>query len=719
MTEKSPSSVTSDSDASSSKHLTKNQIVMLVGASILFALCFLVYNFRNLSNKPLFTLPGSSFTPESLNQAEFSLKKFQSPEEFRQYLQEHSNSGGYGMSFFGGRGLIQDSGVSRLQAPAPVMMAQESSVVTANAGSAPSRVSETNVQVAGIDEADILKTNGRQIFLSTEGWYRVFNGGISVPPTERRFAPTSEMSVTPAMPAILPYPGPDYPNYQPGKTEILTAFPPADLARVGQIDMTGQLLLTDETLVVQGIRSNRGVMTGYDVSRPATPKQSWEIVFNDNNSVKSVRLKDNKIYLVMAAYLNNTECPIQPFIQTDGKQLQIACTDIYYPTRPASNVDTTYSAMIIDAKTGKVEKTTSIVGSNENSIFYMSPEALYLTYRAEPDMVEFLYGFVSAEGQGLFPATVISQLEKLRNYDISRQAKMVELQNIIESYKRSLSKDDQLRIENELQNKMETYMKQHSRELEQTMIVKFAASDLSTKATGQVPGFLLNQFSMDEYEGHLRVATTMGQGWTQFGRAESVSDVYILDGNLRYKGSVQDLGKTERIYSVRFLADKGYVVTFRETDPFYVLDLSNPSRPEKKGELKIPGYSSYLHPIGKDRVVGIGKENNNVKISLFDVSNPADPREASKYQLDEYWSELLSNHHAFLIDEKHKVFFMPGSKGGYVFSYDRDNLSLVKAISQSQVKRALFINDFLYVLGEQGITVLDEKNWQVVKEFSL
>ena len=123
------------------------------------------------------------------------------------------------------------------------------------------------------------------------------------------------------------------------------------------------------------------------------------------------------------------------------------------------------------------------------------------------------------------------------------------------------------------------------------------------------------------------------------------------------------MGLTERVYSARFIQDKGYVVTFRQTDPFYVLDLSDPASPKLAGELKIPGYSSYLHPITKDKIIGIGKEGQNVKVSLFDASDPANPQEVSKYTLSEYWSDILNTHHAFLMDEKHGVFFLPGLFG--------------------------------------------------------
>ena len=141
------------------------------------------------------------------------------------------------------------------------------------------------------------------------------------------------------------------------------------------------------------------------------------------------------------------------------------------------------------------------------------------------------------------------------------------------------------------------------------------------------------------------------------------------DNKLESIGEVKDLGKTERVYSVRFIDDKGYVVTFRQTDPFYVIDLKNPSNPELKGELKIPGYSGYLHPISKDKILGVGKEDSKVKLSLFDVSDASTPIENAKYIIDDYYSEILQTHKAFMMDSKNKIFFIPGTRGGYIFSY--------------------------------------------------
>jgi uncharacterized secreted protein with C-terminal beta-propeller domain len=188
---------------------------------------------------------------------------------------------------------------------------------------------------------------------------------------------------------------------------------------------------------------------------------------------------------------------------------------------------------------------------------------------------------------------------------------------------------------------------------------------------------------------------------------------------LKQVGAALGMGQGERIYSVRLIGDRGYVVTFRETDPFYVLDLSNPANPQIKGELKIPGYSSYLHPMRDNVILGVGREGSQVKLSLFDVSDPQNPVEKSKYTLNESWSDILNTHHAFLMDDKYQVFFLPGSEGGYIFSYAGDELTLTKAVSGPQVRRALFLNDYLYVAGDTNIVVLDEKDWTRVNELKL
>ena len=188
-----------------------------------------------------------------------------------------------------------------------------------------------------------------------------------------------------------------------------------------------------------------------------------------------------------------------------------------------------------------------------------------------------------------------------------------------------------------------------------TLIHQFALGDGASAAyvaSGEVPGALLNQFSMSELNGDLRVATTT-QDWTT---GASESGVYVLrpdNSELAVIGSVGGLGKTEQIYAVRFLGSQAYVVTFRQTDPLYVIDLADPTHPAVTGELKIPGYSAYLHPVGDGLLLGVGQDasldgrTQGTKLSLFDVSDPASPQEISSLPIGGY-SEAEWDHKAFL-----------------------------------------------------------------------
>jgi uncharacterized secreted protein with C-terminal beta-propeller domain len=175
-------------------------------------------------------------------------------------------------------------------------------------------------------------------------------------------------------------------------------------------------------------------------------------------------------------------------------------------------------------------------------------------------------------------------------------------------------------------------------------------------ASGEVPGELLNEFSMSEHRGDLRVALTTGAAFGA-GSDTSESQVTVLrrDGNaLRAVGEVGGLGKGERIHGVRFVGDVGYVVTFRQTDPLYLVDLSVPEAPKVTGELKILGYSAYLHPLGDGRLLGVGQDateegrRTGAQVSLFDVSDPANPTRLSQYVLPNGWAQPEGDYKSFL-----------------------------------------------------------------------
>jgi hypothetical protein len=173
-------------------------------------------------------------------------------------------------------------------------------------------------------------------------------------------------------------------------------------------------------------------------------------------------------------------------------------------------------------------------------------------------------------------------------------------------------------------------------------------------ASGTVRGSLLNQFSLDEFEGYLRVIGTDGSPWDD--RNQSETRLVVLDeqgDQLVAVGEVGGIGKGEQLFSARLMDEIGFAVTFRQTDPFYVLDLSEPTNPRITGELKIPGVSTYLHPLGDGMVLGIGQDatedgfQTGLKLSLFDVSDPADPREVSVWTTPNAYSPAETDHRAF------------------------------------------------------------------------
>ena len=195
-----------------------------------------------------------------------------------------------------------------------------------------------------------------------------------------------------------------------------------------------------------------------------------------------------------------------------------------------------------------------------------------------------------------------------------------------------------------------------------TLIHRFDISDpgsTSYRASGSVPGYLLNQFSMSEHQGVLRVASTEEPPWWE-GATDQLSESRVTTleargGALVELGHAGGLGKGERIYAVRFAGDAGYVVTFRQIDPLYTIDLSRPAAPRVAGELKILGYSAYLHPIGDDLLLGVGQDASErgalrgTQLSLFDVSDLARPRRLHQRRVAEASSSTAEyDHHAFL-----------------------------------------------------------------------
>lgn len=185
-------------------------------------------------------------------------------------------------------------------------------------------------------------------------------------------------------------------------------------------------------------------------------------------------------------------------------------------------------------------------------------------------------------------------------------------------------------------------------------------------ASGEAGGSMLSQFSMHEYDGRLHVATTQGSPWGFNDNSESFITVLEPQGqDLVEVGKVGDMGRGERIFAVRFIGSTAYVVTFRQVDPLYVVDLTDPTAPRVTGELKIPGFSSYLHPVGEGLLLGVGQDATDegrslgAKVSLFDVTDPTNPIERSTWTAPDGFSDVEWDHRAFLWWDNQDLAVMP------------------------------------------------------------
>lgn len=620
-----------------------------------------------------------------------ALVPFTSSEDFLTYLQKADQQSGlaYNNTISTFSGELDFASAETTSGVAEVMALGDT---TSNAKASIERVSETNVQVANIDEPDIVKTDGSNIYISGDD-----NSYYLDPAFFRKY---TEDYITPEV-----------------RSYVVGALPVDTMTLHSSIDTNGDLLLYEDTLMV----FQYSTITGYNISNPTQPQQTWRFELGNETGYETARLIDDQLYIIARSYVNYDQpCPLQPL--TSGEEpLIIDCASIYHPA-DVLPTDSTYTVMKVNPTSGDISTSTSFVGSYDSSVVYMSEDNLYVTHTKPANSYELTLEFIAQADDAIMSQAVKDRLTEVDSYDISLQSKFSEMQIAVAEHFESIEDDDERAdTETDFQDAFQRYTNERKRELETTTITQLELTSLAITATGTVPGRPLNQFSLDEHNKHLRIATTIGDSnnfWYWLPEIDSVNDLYVLNSDLAVTGSVQDLGAGERIYSTRFVGDIGYMVTFKETDPFYVFNLANPAQPQKTGELKIPGYSSYLHPLTDTTVLGVGIEEGKVKLSLFDVSDVENPTEISKLLLDAYWTDVNSNHHAFLQDAKHSVVFLPADSDGYVVGYENNTLSLVKKINDLYASRALYINDNLYVVGSSQVKAFNETNWEKVGEMT-
>lgn len=273
--------------------------------------------------------------------------------------------------------------------------------------------------------------------------------------------------------------------------------------------------------------------------------------------------------------------------------------------------------------------------------------------------------------------------------------------------------------------------------IEKTKITRFSINDgkIEKAATGNVKGELLNEFSLDENNGYLRLVLT--QNRFSGDSDKTYNSLVILDMDLKEVSSIEKLAKGERIYSARFMSDYAYFVTFKETDPLFCADISNPRSPKIVSELKIPGFSNYLHPFSNNKLFGFGQsatfdgEVTGLKLSMFDISDKKNITEENMLEINADYSDAIYDHKAILVSDEKNIIAFATQKHEYdndeeenyyyIYTYNKNKgfvqkakIDLTAYYDYSEV-RGLYIGDYFYISTESRLIVLDLKTFKTIK----
>ncbi|MBI2044599.1 beta-propeller domain-containing protein [Candidatus Pacearchaeota archaeon] len=636
--------------------------------------------------------------PPQEQTASNDFKTFSSLSELKDFLKENQEAG----AFYGGiRGTTAEE-----------FSASDSAAVagTAESADAPQTKSSaddysiTNIQVEGVDEADIVKNDGKYIYVLSGKKLVIIN---AFPAEQMEILSETNIS--------------DYPIEIFVNGDKLSVF----------TNSYGQYGNTQETKSLV-----------FDITDRENPILEDE--FSINGNYLSSRMIGNYVYLISSqyAYLDNV---ILPAVRVDGITKEVPITDIaYFPYPDTSYVFTNILAFNIN--NGRYETQTYLTGASYT--VYVSENNIYLTYTKQMSQQAYFKEMVKEVIIPLVPSNIGDEILEIMTSKENRPfyERTQEISTIVQDYSNSLRGAEKSEFDQRLQEKTQEFFVDLQKRSEKTVIhkIKIDELDIEYLANGEVPGHLLNQFSMDENKDYFRIATTTGNTW---GSASSLSHMYVLDENLEIAGSVEDLAKGERIYSTRFMGDRAYMVTFRQVDPLFVVDLSNPSSPEVLGQLKVTGFSNYLHPYDENHIIGIGKEASEegrvqgLKIALFDVSDVSNPIEKAKYEVKQQWSDsnALYEHKAFLFDKKRELLILPVTysepseeiinewgrywnynywQGAFVFNINEDEITLRGKIDHEDnvsenyyysyaVQRSLFMDETLYTISQKMVKAND------------
>ena len=603
-----------------------------------------------------------------------TMKSFSSYSELNSFIENNTPKGYHG-SFEGPIDMQFRAGLSSqikgfMPVPSAAPMPASVTGLSGLAFSSGPSYSKTNIQVAGVDEADIVKTDGYFIYILSSSKNSLYildanpqNAKVLSKIVFDNSSSLAGMYLSPDSSKIVVL-GSKYTL----RSETYTYW----TSESGTKSSTYEYIVPEETKTFVKV---------YDISDKTLPILTQD--YASSGSYFNSRMIGNYVYAIVSQpvqIINKTVTLPSMYKGTESSNIPPA--QIYYVDQEDSYFNYyTFTSIIginINNSTQSIANLTLMMGGASN--IYVSADNLYITY----------------------PGPTTSSL---------------------------------------LGGQSEPNTQIHKVRLNENSII--------LDAQGNIPGTILNQYSMDEYNGYFRVATTS--------RREKMlqNNIYVLNMNLKVVGKLENLASGENIHSARFMGDKCYLVTFQKTDPLFVIDLSQPSYPTVLGELKIPGYSDYLHPFDETHVIGVGKDTveasqgnfawyQGLKLSLFDVSNVSDPQQIANTIIGDRGTDspALSDPKAFLFDYSKNLLVIPVNlalinrtayepspssygtfvwQGAYVFRLTlsggfelRGNVThidsqinpgkeSIQTESNNWITRSLYIDNTLYTISDQKV----------------
>ena len=592
--------------------------------------------------------------------------------------------------------------------------------------------STTNIQVEYVDEPDYLKNDGKYVYLLNQNTLTIVD---AFPPQDAKIILKVALDIEPQHLENM---------FLNDDHLVILHYGSSQIQTIAEFDFAPYPMYLQNTMV--------SVLDVSDKTNPVLVSQhSIDGAHNDS------RMIDDVVYLITTNWINY-EYPVIPRVISEA---EIILPDIFrFP-----NIEDNYNfntIAAIEVSSGDLINSETFLMGYSNSI-YVSTENLYITYEktnAHVSYEQYQRERFFSVIVPLLPEEAQDQINEINtNPGLDPRQKWRDVSVILQDAYNQMSKENREQLFLEIQTSLEEYDSKFD-DRQRTVIHKINLDDGNLKyiTNGEVPGNPLNQFSMDEYQGSFRIATTS----QSFDRGELSNNVYILDENLEVTGKLEGIAPEERIFSSRFMGDRLYLVTFQQIDPFFVIDLSGKS-PKILGELKIPGFSNFLQAYDDDHIIGIGRDtelNKNggvrqlgVKVAMFDVSDFDNPKEKDVIIIGDSRtdSEITHDHKALLLDKEKNILSIPIKTsisslenlqnvhdrynrdkywyGFYVYGFDEDGFVSKGEILHHQWQhdynkpymksRSFYINDALYTVMDGSLKINDLDSLDEINSINL